>query len=62
MSLWRMRYYCWIYEWELAQAARAWYYAVMNREVPKDESMPRTVSGIRARLVEAGSHYARRVR
>jgi hypothetical protein len=43
------------------QAARAWYYAVMNREILRDEPMPRTVMGIRARLTEVGSHYVRRL-
>jgi hypothetical protein len=41
------------------QAAQAWYYAILNHEVSKEEPMPRTLSGIRARLTEVGSGFAR---
>jgi hypothetical protein len=43
------------------RAARSWYFAIMNSEIPRDEPMPRTVSGIRARLTEVGSYYVRRL-
>jgi hypothetical protein len=37
------------------KAARAWYYARFDGDVPRDEPMPRTVNGIIQRLREAGS-------
>ena len=42
------------------QAARAWYYAKLAHEIPRDEPMPRTVLGLRARLTEVGSFYVRK--
>jgi hypothetical protein len=33
---------------------------MLNEEVPRKEPMPRTVSGIIARLLEVGSNFARR--
>ena len=40
------------------QAMRQWYFAKLNREVWKDETMPDTISGIRKRLRETGSRRA----
>lgn len=40
------------------RAARQWFYAKMNGEVPKEESMPRTRAEIRLKLAEAGSWRA----
>ncbi len=40
------------------QAMRQWYFAKLNREVWKDETMPDTISGIRKRLQEVGSERA----
>jgi hypothetical protein len=40
------------------RAVRAWHYAQLNREVPRDEDMPQTASAIRQRLREVGSMFA----
>lgn len=41
------------------KAAMQWFYAQMAREIARDEPMPETVSGIRARLAELGCWRAR---
>jgi hypothetical protein len=41
------------------KAARAWHYARFDGEIPRDEPMPRTVSGIVQRLRELGSWRVR---
>jgi hypothetical protein len=43
------------------RAAMQWFYAQVAREIPRDEPMPMTVSGIRARLVEFGCWRAKYV-
>lgn len=40
------------------RAARQWFYAQSSGEIPRDETMPRTESGIRKRLREIGSWRA----
>jgi hypothetical protein len=40
------------------QAARQWFHAVLCREVPQGEPMPRTLVGIYARLRQLGSPRA----
>jgi hypothetical protein len=40
------------------KAARAWFYAKLNREIPQGEAMPPTPQEIRRRLIEAGSSWA----
>ncbi len=40
------------------KAARAWFYAKINQEIPREESMPPTRQAIRRRLFEAGSRFA----
>ena len=41
------------------RAARAWFYSQITREIPKDEPMPDTASGILQRLRELGSWRVR---
>lgn len=36
------------------RAAIQWFYAQVSNEIPRDEPMPKTVSGIGARLAELG--------
>ena len=40
------------------RAARQWFYAQSRGEIPRDETMPRTASGIRKRLRKIGSWRA----
>lgn len=40
------------------RTVRAWHYAQLNREIPRDEPMPQTVSAIRQRLRDVGSMFA----
>ncbi len=41
------------------RAVRAWHYALLNREIPRDETMPQTASAIWQRLREVGSMFSR---
>jgi len=42
------------------RAARAWFYSKISQEIPKEEPMPDTASGIWQRLYELGSWRVRR--
>ena len=37
------------------RAAVQWFYAQVSNEIPREEPMPKTVSGIRARLARHGT-------